>query len=458
MTTPSDLTALAVVVVAALACGIAMRRLGQPAIVGYIVAGVLLGPSVLSLVEDRDQIAFLADLGVLMLLFFVGMELNLRDFKAVWRIAVATTLLQVLGSVVVMQVLARLFGWSPGVALLFGFVMALSSTAVGVKMLEETNIVRQPVGQLTLGVLIAQDLAVVPLVLTVSALGSGEPSLVAALEVVVSIALVVLVIRYLITRPPRVLPFARMVGGHKDLLPLAGLVYCFGAATITGFLGLSPAFGAFLAGLYIGNSTGRRALIMNTHPIQAVLLMVFFLSIGLLFDLGYLWDNLKVVISLLLFVTVLKTAINMGAFHLLREPWPHAFIAGLMLAQIGEFSFVLGVEGVSSGVIGADENKLIVAVTALSLLLSPLWQLLVRRLLRIALASITSLRVTFRLLAGRRGIRTLARARQGVRRLAAALHRRRRPSAAAPEAPPTSSSPASEQSPAEADGGAEAKT
>jgi CPA2 family monovalent cation:H+ antiporter-2 len=415
MSIHSDLTALAIVVLAALACGMIMTRLRQPAVVGYILAGVILGPTVLGGLEDRENISFLAELGVLMLLFFIGMELNLRDFRAVWRIAVATALLQVAGGLLVMFGLGYFLGWPTGVAVLFGFVMALSSTAVVVKMLEAVNILRTPVGQLTLGVLIAQDLAVIPMVLMVSALGKGGIGVASVAEIAIAVAFLVGLIRYLSRGRKVVLPFARVVAGNLDLTPLAGLVYCFGAAAVAGLLGLSPAFGAFLAGLFIGNSTGRRAMIRSTRPIQAVLLMLFFLSIGLLFDLGFIWDNLGTVILLLLFVTVVKTALNMAVLHALREPWPHAFISGLMLAQIGEFSFVLGTAGVAAGVIGAEENSLIIAVAVLSLLFSPLWQLMVRRLLRIALASITSLSVTFRLLGGRKGIRALALLRRSSR-------------------------------------------
>jgi CPA2 family monovalent cation:H+ antiporter-2 len=415
MSIHSDLTALAIVVLAALACGMIMTRLRQPAVVGYILAGVILGPTVLGGIEDRENISFLAELGVLMLLFFIGMELNLRDFRAVWRIAVAAALLQVAGGLLVMFGLGYFLGWPTGVAVLFGFVMALSSTAVVVKMLEAVNILRTPVGQLTLGVLIAQDLAVIPMVLMVSALGKGGIGVASVAEIAIAVAFLVGLIRYLSRGRKVVLPFARVVAGNLDLTPLAGLVYCFGAAAVAGLLGLSPAFGAFLAGLFIGNSTGRRAMIRSTRPIQAVLLMLFFLSIGLLFDLGFIWDNLRTVILLLLFVTVVKTALNMAVLHALREPWPHAFISGLMLAQIGEFSFVLGTAGVAAGVIGAEENSLIIAVAVLSLLFSPLWQLMVRRLLRIALASITSLSVTFRLLGGRKGIRALALLRRSSR-------------------------------------------
>ncbi len=160
----SELTGIAVVVLAALLCGIGMERLRQPALVGYILAGVLLGPSALAVVESREQIDVLAELGVLMLLFIVGMELSLRSFGRIWRLALMVVTFQVSASVGVMLLMSMAFGWSLGLAVLLGFVIALSSTAVAIKILESIGELRTRAGRIAVGVLIAQDLAVVPMI------------------------------------------------------------------------------------------------------------------------------------------------------------------------------------------------------------------------------------------------------------------------------------------------------
>lgn len=457
----SELTALAIVVLAALICGMVMTRLRQPAVVGYILAGVILGPTLFPDPQHREQIGFLAELGVLMLLFFIGMELSLRGFRAVWKIGVAATLLQLAISLVIMLAASWLFGLPPGVAVLFAFVIALSSTAVVVKMLEQMNILRGPVGQLTLGVLIAQDLAVVPMMLTIVAFGEGGFGLAAAVKIAVAIAVLAWLIWYLSRLHRITLPFATVVAGNLDLTPLSGLVYCFGAAALTGLIGLSPAFGAFLAGLVIGNSTGRAAMIRSTRPIQSVLLMLFFLSIGLLIDLPFIWQHLATVALMLLFVTVLKTFFNIGILHFLREPWPHAFIAGVLLAQIGEFSFILGSTGVASGVITPTQNSLIVAVAAFSLLFSPLWQIMVRRLLRVAVVSFASLKDTVGVAAGAQGTRAymmlrnaLRAAGQGARGAGASVAALGRRAAKAPQPTPAGEAAADppEETPAAGEG------
>ena len=398
----AQLTGLAIVALAALLCGLVMRRFNQPAITGYILAGVILGPSGVSLVQDRQTIQQLAELGVLMLLFLIGMELSLRGFRAIWKTAVAATLLQIAVALLAMFGLGQLLDWDLPQVILLGFVVAISSTAVAVKMLQDIGELRTRVGQITVGVLIGQDLAVVPMMLIVESYGvGGTIGIEALVKIVLSLAFLALLIVYLSQRQRIRLPFARMVGKSIDLTPLAGLAFCFGASALSGLIGLSAAYGAFLAGLVIGNSTSRRIMIHHTAPIQSVLLMIFFLSIGLLMDLRFIWENLWTVLALVAFITFFKTAVNVGLLGLLGETWPRAFQSGVLLAQIGEFSFILAALGVGVGAVSPGDYRLIVAVTVLSLVISPFWLETARRLHRIALMGITSPRELLRLTYGR---------------------------------------------------------
>lgn len=397
----SDLLGIALVALAALACGLGLERLRQPAIVGYIVAGVLLGPSGFALVEDRDSIDVLAELGVLMLLFVVGMELSVRAFRQLWRLYVVATLFQVGVSTAVMFVLKALFGWPGGLALVLGFAVALSSTAVVIKVLQDLGELRSRVGRVTVGILIAQDLAVVPMMLVIGALGADGFRWIGLIKIVLSVGLLVGLILWLSRGPKVNLPFAEWVGGHADLTPLAALAFCFGGAALTGLLGMSAAYGAFLAGLVIGNSRQRQAIVSVTHPIQSVLLMAFFLSIGLLIDLSYIWRNLGMVMLLLFLVAFFKTALNVGILRAMGQPWTRAFLVGVLLAQIGEFSFVLSLTGVQAGLIDEETTRLVVAVSALSLGLSPLWVITARRLHALAVPHITSVGEIFHLVYGR---------------------------------------------------------
>ena len=382
MHTDIHLTQIAIVIVAALIGGLALARLKQPPILGYILVGILLGPSGVALIESRELISTLAELGVLLLLFVVGMELNLRTFKKAWVVTTLCTTLQIAISLIVNFLLAPLFGWSTGMAMLLGFVVALSSTAVVVNMLENIGEMRNESGQLAIGVLIAQDLAIVPMILILRNLGKSilDPGLL--IKLLFSVSLIVILIVYLSQRQRVRIPLTTIISGDKELTPLASLAFCFAAAAVSGLIGLSAAYGAFLAGLVLGNTHERLILLETTKPIQSTLMMVFFLSIGLLVDLNFIYDNLSMVLILLFVITIGKTAINIGILHLLRLPWSQSFLIGVVLAQLGEFAFLMASVAYDTKIIDTYGHKLIIALTVLSLALSPLWLSTARRLKR----------------------------------------------------------------------------
>jgi len=385
-----ELTGITIVALAAMVCGMAMTWIRQPAIVGYILAGVILGPTGFELVQDREQVHFLAELGVLMLLYFIGMELSLRSFRRMWRLAVMTTAMQITVSVGAMLLLMYLLGWPPEQAVLFGFVLALSSTAVAVRMLQDIGELRTRAGRITVGVLIAQDLAVAPILLIIGSMSGGEISLWVFAKVFAAVAILTGVIIFLSGRRKINLLFADLLVSKPDLAPLMALCACFGLAAAAGLLGLSPPFGAFLAGLIVGNSAQRQIVYQMAKPIESILMMMFFLSIGLLIDLPFLWDNIGLVILLWLFITVFKSALNITVLHMLGERWQVAFLSSVILAQIGEFSFVLGAAAIDHAIINTDIHRLIVAVTVLSLVSSPLYMESARRLQRNAAKRIDS--------------------------------------------------------------------
>ena len=393
---------IGLVAMTALVWGLLLQRLRQPPIVGYIFAGVCLGPSILGLIDNRDAINVFAELGVLLLLFTIGMELSLRGFKRVYRVALIGAGSQIFLSVGIMLLLSRLFGWSTEAAVLGGFVVAISSTAVAMKILQDIGELRSDVGRTAVGVLIAQDLAVIPMLLVIESMArSASFDLAGVAKTVVAIGLLAAMIAYLTRRERVRIPFAEQLADNIELAALSALAFCFGAALLSGLLGLSPAYGAFLAGLWIGNSNARPGVLKATMPIQSVLLMAFFLSIGLLLDLRFIWENLGQVVVLLIIVTLFKTAMNVLVLRMAGEPWPRAWLAGVVIGQIGEFSFVLAAAGIAAGVISADDNRMLVSVIALSLMISPFWLVTARRMERVQWQRVLSLRQLLRALYGR---------------------------------------------------------
>jgi CPA2 family monovalent cation:H+ antiporter-2 len=413
-----ELTYAAIVALAAVLGGGLMTRLKQPAIVGYILAGVVLGPSGFGLVSNRDAVAVLAEFGVLMLLFVIGMKLDISRFLSVWKTAVFTTLAQIAGSIGTALALRHVMDWSLGLSVVLGCAVAVSSTAVVIKVLEASDELDTPVGRTTLGILIAQDMAVVPMMLVLESMQTKALLPADMARVVLSVLFLALLFWWLSKR--RIdLPLTARLSRDSDLATLAALAWCFGTAAISGILDLSPAYGAFLGGVVLGNSAQRDMLLKRAQPIGSVLLMVFFLSIGLLLDFRFIWKNLGTVLTLLAMVTVFKTALNVAALRLARQDWPSAFLAGVALAQIGEFSFLLAETGKAVKLISAQETKLVVAVTVLSLVLSPFWLFTMRRMHRVASVHVESFRELVSRLYGD-DARTLART---ARRAGMLVHR-----------------------------------
>lgn len=399
----NTLTEIAIVITAALLCGILLEKFKQPAILGYILAGIILGPSLFGFIENREIVSQLAELGVLMLLFVVGLELSLRSFVKVWPISIGCILFQVIGGLAIAFPLSHLFNWPLNLTLLLAFVFALSSTAVAVKMLDTIGELKTETGRLTIGVLVAQDLAIVPMILIIRGLqpnGSINISLM-IIKILISMGLLAILVWYFSRRERINIPFLRLVAGHTDLTPLMGLVFCFGAAAVAGLVGLSAAYGAFLAGLVLGNSQKRQVLIDRMTPIYSVLMMMFFLSIGLLLDLNFIMQNLGKVLMILLFITIGKTALNISILHLLRQPWTMSFLSGVVLAQLGEFSFLLSTVGQEVGIVNDYGNNLIVSLTVLSLTLSPIWLTAAKRLHDLAPKRTTPLSGLLNLVFGR---------------------------------------------------------
>jgi CPA2 family monovalent cation:H+ antiporter-2 len=191
-------------------------------------------------------------------------------------------------------------------------------------------------------------------------------------------------------------PFTEQIENNVEILALGSLAVCFSAASVSSIAGLSPVYGAFLAGILIGNSTLRSRVIPVIEPIQSVLLVIFFLSIGLLIDLWFIWDNLWFVLTTCLVVITAKSLLNIALLRLTGSDPRTALVAGLSMAQIGEFSFVLAAAGLGASILHEDTYRLVIAVTAISLLLSPVWASLMHRVQDVAQKGLTTYREALR--------------------------------------------------------------
>ncbi len=380
---PHNIQLIAIVVLAASLAGILSSRLSQLPMVGYVIAGIIVGPHVLSFVTSEEEVRFLAELGVILLLFVLGIELPIESFKKSYRAAVPVTLLLVAFSVVLTMAVGTLVPWSFNESLVYAFVISLSSTAVGVKLLKQLNLTKDDSGQVALAVLIAQDLIFVPMIITINSLG-GEESLGISFILKIAVALIAVIglVTFLSKRVRVHLLFEKWVEKHDELIPVAALAWCFVGAALSQYAGLSPAFGAFLGGLVIGNSHSKEKVFPKIEPLQSVLLMVFFVSIGMLIDLKIVWQSLGVVLCLVFFSMLLKTIFCMFLLRvfLAAHNWRGSYATGIAISQIGEFSFVLASAAMNIGLVTGQSYKILVAVIAINLALSPFWLILMKRL------------------------------------------------------------------------------
>lgn len=383
----SNLSQIAVVLAATFAGGSLLKRFGQPAIIGYIIVGMILGPSVLGLVNNGGEISFLSELGILLLLFIIGMELDVHRFTEVFKIAISTTVLQIVAGVTAVAAIGWAFDWHINKIILLGFAVSLSSTAVAIKLLEDMGESDTPMGRMTLGILVAQDLAVIPMLLIISALNEASGGFLVEIEdvgrIIGASAFMVLIIFALSGKDIGPIKFSKFrvpTFSDSGQTVLVALTICFTAAALSGAAGLSASYGAFLAGLAIGSTHKREAYEEEIRPIFDLLMMIFFLSVGIMLDFNFILEHL-LSISLVLFALLfLKTIFNITILRMLGLSRRHAIMIGATLGQAGEFSFVLAALGLSSQAILPEAYKYVVAIIALSLIMTPLWTYAMRRM------------------------------------------------------------------------------
>jgi CPA2 family monovalent cation:H+ antiporter-2 len=362
---------LIVIFGAALTVVLVLSRLHLPAIAGFIVAGAILGPSGLGWVRDASEVQTLAEIGVALLLFTIGLELAPEELRRLGRTLVLGGGLEVALTTGVVALACHLAGLPGPKGIFLGFLVALSSTAIVLKGLAERGEVDAPHGRLTLGILIFQDLCVVPMILLVPALGGrgggwlaiARALLTAAIVVVVTLALARLVV-------PRALRLVAATRG-RDLFILAVVVVAAGIAWLTSLAGPSLALGAFLAGVVLAGSEYGHQALADTLSLRDIFTSLFFVSLGMLLDPRVLLHEAPLVLALALAVLVGKTLLVTLAGLALRLPLRVALLAGLVLAQVGEFSFVLATMGADEGLLDARELGLFFAASVLTLLVTP---------------------------------------------------------------------------------------
>jgi glutathione-regulated potassium-efflux system ancillary protein KefC/glutathione-regulated potassium-efflux system protein KefB len=379
------------------------KRLGLGSVLGYLIAGVVIGPFALSLVGEQTDIMKFAEFGVVILLFLIGLEVQpstLWDMrKAIFGFGGA----QVIGTSLAIAGVSMLLGLPWQTALAVGMVLAMSSTAIVLQTLDEKGLRQGPVGRAAFGILLLQDLAVIPMFALLPTLATIAPTVHAAagghgggslvehlprwaqgLSVLAAVGVVVGGGRYLVRPIFRFIAEARL----REIFTAAALLIVVGVANIMQTVGLSPALGAFLAGVVLAESEFRRELESDIEPFRGLLLGLFFITVGAGIDLKLVASQPLVLIGLVLGIMLLKFLVLFGLARLFGAPARGAAAVAVALAQGGEFAFVLLTFTVGAGVIGATLAALLTAAVAVSMALTPVAMILYERIAQMLDAAI----------------------------------------------------------------------
>jgi len=350
------------------------HKLRLPSVVGFLLTGVLIGPGGLHLVKNTETVGILAEIGVVMLLFTIGLEFEPARLKRIQRNFWAGGSLQVaLTTIACLVLLVAFLGIGPREALFYGFLVSLSSTAVVLKILKDRGETDSPQGRIALGVLIFQDIAIVPMIALVPVLANaGRVSLWDVFSRfavrAAAIAAVFAVARYVMPRVLHTVVRTRI----REVFLIATLFICLGMALLTSSLGLSLALGAFLAGVLLAESAYSHQVVSDVLPFKDVFNSLFFISVGMLLNTGAVWKFKFTVLALVAAIVILKTLVVMLTVALLGYGPRISLITGLALAQIGEFSFVLAGVGRANGFLGDDIFQAFIASSILTILATPL--------------------------------------------------------------------------------------
>ena len=350
---------------------VTLARLRVPSIVAMMLAGVVAGPWGIRIIDTPEEVEMLAEIGIVLLLFTVGLDFSLAAMKQIWRTILAAGSLQIVGTAGLVAALLVLAGRIPiPVAIFIGLFVALSSTAIVLKGLAERNELSSPHGRLTVGILLLQDLAIVVLLLLVPIL-SGKTTLsavpMALGKALLAIAAVAGGSRLVL---PRLLRFVT-ASRRREAFPLAILVASVGTAWLSSLLGLSMAVGAFLAGLMLAESEFSHQAYAEIRPIRDVLSGLFFISLGMLIELPVVLAHLPLIIGVAGAIIVGKAAAASGALVASMSPLRVAIMTGIGLAQVGEFSFILGRAGVDSGLLPSAMWQTMLGASVATMIATP---------------------------------------------------------------------------------------
>ena len=350
----------------------ALQKVKVPSIIGFLLTGVIIGPYGFSLINAVDQVEVLSEIGVILLLFVIGMELSIKQLASIKKTVFIGGALQVGVTAAVASVSYQVLGNPWNESVFVGFLFSLSSTAIVLKTLQDRRQISAPHGRNALGILIFQDIIVVPMMLVTPIIAGDTSNVAMSIASLVGKSLIVLAITYVSARfiVPKVLHSVAKTNS-KELFLLVTITLCFAVAFLTSEAGLSLALGAFLAGLILSESEYSHQATSVILPFRELFTSFFFVSIGMLLQLQFFLANIGVILGLVVLVFLVKSLIAALAVAVLRYPPRTLILTGLALFQVGEFAFILSKVGLQYELLTPETNQYFLSVSVLSMMLTP---------------------------------------------------------------------------------------
>ncbi len=347
-------------------------RIKIPTIIGYLLTGIAVGPSLLGILRSPHEIEFMAEIGIIILMFTIGLEFSLNHLIKIRKIVFFGGFAQLLLTAGITAFFSRMYDMSWEAAWFVGFLTALSSTALVLKILQERGELTSNYGRTVVGILVFQDIILIPLILLTPMLGGqtshiGSDLLILGIKSIGIVALVYVGNRWIM---PKVLHLIALTK-NKELFLMSILLICLAVALLTAELGMSLAFGAFLGGLMISRSEYSQDAFGHVLPFKDTFTSFFFVSIGMLLDLNFVFDNIILVLATVALVILIKSIVAGGTAFLLGHTFRGTIVIGLSLAQIGEFSFILAKVGQNYQILTDFYYQLFLAVTIVSMAATP---------------------------------------------------------------------------------------
>ncbi|MCC9137355.1 cation:proton antiporter [Pontibacter silvestris] len=349
------------------------QRFKLPTILGFLATGVIAGPHGLSLIQDTHDIEILAEIGVILLLFIIGMEFSLRQLAMIKRTVLLGGTAQVFLTIGLVALVMVILGFEIGEAVFMGFLISLSSTAIVLKLLQDRSEINSPHGKIILGILIFQDIIVVPMMLFTPLMAAGGTEnlvmslLLMAAKGILVIVFVLISARYLV---PKLLYLVAQTRS-RELFILCVVVICFAVAWFTSSLGLSLALGAFMAGLIISESEYSHQATSNILPFREIFTSFFFVSIGMLLDFNFMLQHFLVILFFTTITILLKGLVATIAGRILQYPLRVSVLVGLSIFQVGEFAFILSTTGINNGLLTDATYQYFLSVSLLTMGITP---------------------------------------------------------------------------------------